>query len=67
MIQLIGLMIGAYTFVRLISLATRKGERRELVGVQVLAILAAILILFLSAGVLLTNLDIPSTSNLEGF
>jgi len=37
MIQLIGLMIGMYIVVRMISFLTRKGERKESSIVQILA------------------------------
>lgn len=55
MIPTIGVMVGAYIIVRMISLATRSGERKENVLVRVLAVLTMVLamisttVLFLSS------------------
>lgn len=42
MIPTIGLIIGAYTFPRLLSMVTRKGDRGEHIAVKVFAILGMI-------------------------
>lgn len=43
MIQLIGLMIGMYIIVRMLSFLTRKGEREESMFIQILAGVVAFL------------------------
>lgn len=47
MIQLIGLMIGMYVIVRMMSFLTRKGEREESMLVQMLAGVVAFLTLLI--------------------
>lgn len=49
MIPTIGIMVGAYIFTRMVSFATRSGERKENVLVRVLAILSMIVTMFCTA------------------
>jgi len=41
---MLGLMIGIYTWIRLLSLVTRSGERKEHLSVRIFAILGLIVI-----------------------
>jgi len=43
MVQIIGLMIGCYIIVRMVSFITRKGQREETTPVKVLCILNVML------------------------
>jgi hypothetical protein len=56
MIPTIGVMVGAYIFVKLLSLATRSGDRRESFLVIVFSIMAMILTLFCVASLLTSGL-----------
>jgi len=49
----IGIMIGAYIFVRMISFLTRTGERKESVVVKVFAVIAIIITIFCTLDLLL--------------
>jgi hypothetical protein len=56
MIPTIGVMVGAYIFVRMLSLATRRGDRRESLLVIVFSIMVMILTLFCIASLLTSGL-----------
>ncbi len=64
MIPSIGLLIGAYTFVRLLSLMTREGERAENTWVKIFALLAMIGTVLICIGLVVTSMtsSIPATS-----
>lgn len=60
MIPTIGIMIGAYIFTRMVSFATRGGDRKESLLVRVLAILTMIVTMFCTADLLLRGASFPS-------
>lgn len=59
MVQIIGLIIAVYTFTRLVSFATRTGDRKEHLVVQVLALVGATATILLTI-VLVYNPDTDS-------
>lgn len=57
MIQAIGLMIGMYIIVRMLSFLTRKGEREESMLVQILAGVVAFLTFLIMAVMLIQGTE----------
>jgi hypothetical protein len=60
MIPEIGLMIGAYTFTRLLSFVMRRGEREEHAAVKVFAILGMIGTVFICFDLLIRSSGAPT-------
>lgn len=59
MIQIIGIMIGSYIIVRMLSFITRSGERKEETVVKVAAGIVFVLTLILMLGLLATGGTTP--------
>jgi len=55
MVQIIGLMIGFYIIVRMLSFATREGDRAENTLVKIVASIVLIITAFLIVGLLATG------------
>lgn len=56
MVAEIGLMIGAYIIVRMISFLTRKGERAESVLVKIFAVITGLFTILILADLLMRGL-----------
>jgi hypothetical protein len=55
MVQIVGLMVGCYIIVRMVSFITRKGEREETTTVKVLSILNVMLTVVLLMALLFSG------------